>query len=146
MVQSGDGEEDLRDRFVYYECGGPQFARVAAAWLLYPTWEPVDAVDHVAHALAPRSLLRELRSVIAPADAVPAQQRRTVIFIVRKGDLGAAPGHCDAPASALGHATRPARPRGPGSGQGGAAVCTVADARRAHTPARVRGCVPESQV
>ena len=59
-------DEPLSSRFMYYECSGPQFVRLQATSLIYPSWEPVHAVNHVAHALAPRSLLRELRSAIAP--------------------------------------------------------------------------------
>ena len=70
-------------RFVPYENGGPPDVRAKAKQLIVPGWEPVKSTDHAGHCLAPGSLLRELREVLAPQ--TPVTGRTTVIYTTRKG-------------------------------------------------------------
>jgi hypothetical protein len=84
LIPGLDGKS-LSHRFVDSEGRGRPGPRARPKTLLYPGWDPVRS-SHVPHCLAPHSLVRELRGVLAPqAVAVDAPRRSQVIFVSRAG-------------------------------------------------------------
>ena len=73
-------------RFIEYDCSGPNNVRVRAKTLLYPSWDRVVAHDHVAHSLAPPTLLKELRAIVrAKLDIHGGGLLPAVVYCTRKG-------------------------------------------------------------
>lgn len=84
---SSDAQQDVLTRFEEYDCSGPNNVRVRAKTLLYPAWDRVVAHDHVAHSLAPPTLLKELRANVRARVSAQHQQTatKTVVYCTRKG-------------------------------------------------------------